>query len=352
MGKNGRVVRTGAVAAALVSGVTFGAVAGGPSLSAVASPAAGLPAECAEVRDAVERLEGDITPNACAFMRRQITFGEIPTGTPPQAGEVTHPRVQAYLDIFDPEATLWEAGSAPQRGHGVIGTSIIGSLGLVPDLRYAGTDVVADGAVVMFGQWNEATIKGHKVSYPQIARNVLSDDGKSIQARRYYDRVTVFGPAAPELRNLFDGVADPAHSPGDIPEAVQPARFAAAEITDRLAAWNDEDATALTERMRGGRLNGPGLATPLTTAEGQADYLNRLFAHGRFELKAGQAAFGRTTAYVEWHGTVTTLANEKVSFGIVERFGPDGEWELTFDTLPLVADQAAIRTLYQRLAQP
>jgi hypothetical protein len=296
-------------------------------------------------------LEGRITPNACAFMKRQITFGETPTGTPPQPGEVGHPRVAAYLDIFDPEATLWEAGSAPQRGHAVVGKSIVDSLRLVPDLRYRGTEVVADGAVVMFGQWNEVTVKGHKVGYPQIARNVLSDDGKTIQARRYYDRYTVFRSAAPELRNLFEGVADtdPAADAGRGPA---PRPFRAGDITARLAAWNTEDIDALVGGPGHGRLTAPGLTAPLKTPDGKAAYLRRLFDHADVRLKPGQVAFGQTHTFVEWHGTVTSPKGADVPFGIVERFGPAGEWELSFDTLPLIADQDEIRAMFQRLAQP
>ncbi|MEV0491566.1 hypothetical protein [Streptomyces atratus] len=362
--------RAGAVTVAMVSGMAFGTAHphtnanrdAGAALHATAAEAAPASLACAEVRDRVGTLEGRITPNACAFMKRQITFGETPTGTPPQPGEVGHPRVAAYLDIFDPEATLWEAGGDPQRGHAVIGNSIVGSLRLVPDLRYRGTEVVADGAVVMFGQWNEVTIKGHKVGYPQIARNVLSDDGKTIQARRYYDRYTVFRSAAPELRNLFEGVADTA--PDDMGQDVStgptadagrgpgPRPFRAGDVTARLAAWNTEDVDTLVDGTGHGRLTAPGLAAPLKTADGKAAYLRRLFDHADVQLKPGQVAFGRTNTFVEWHGTVTSPKGAKVPFGIVERFGPAGEWELSFDTLPLIAKQAEIDAMFRRLAQP
>ncbi|MEU6883020.1 hypothetical protein [Streptomyces sp. NPDC046712] len=343
--------RAGAVTMAVVSGVSGMALgtanpeAGAAPQAAVAAPAS---VECAEVRDKVGTLEGRVTPNACAFMKRQIVFGETPTGTLPQAGGTGHPRVAAYLDIFDPEATLWEAGGAAQRGHTTIGDSIVKSLRLAPDLRYRGTEVVADGAVVMFGQWNEVTIKGHKVAYPQIARNVLSDDGKTMQARRYYDRYTVFRSAAPELRNLFEGITDS----GPLDEGGAGRPFRADDITTRLAAWNGEDVEALTGGAGHGALTAPGLAAPLETRDGKAAYLRRLFDHADLRLQAGQVAFGRTNTYVEWHGAVTSSKGAKIPFGIVERFGPAGEWELTFDTLPLIADQAEIGAMFQRLSQP
>ncbi|MEU3578537.1 hypothetical protein AB0H24_19275 [Streptomyces globisporus] len=39
-------------------------------------------------------------------------------------------------------------------------------------------------------------------------------------------------------------------------------------------------------------------------------------------------------------------------FGIVERFGPDGQWELHFDTLPVLTDPATISNLLAQLATP
>ncbi|MGW6913921.1 hypothetical protein ACWGB8_08890 [Kitasatospora sp. NPDC054939] len=353
------VARTGATlfaAAATATAVACSTVTASAGTGDAA--AVGRVAECAEVEGKLERLEGRLTPNACAFIKRQIAFGEIPTGTPPAPGDLTHPRVRAYLDIFDESATLWEAGSAPQRGTATIGTSITGSLRLVPDFRYRGTEVVADGAVMMFGQWNEATVKGTRIAYPQIARNVLGDDGRTIQARRYYDRHELVKAVTPELRPLFDGVADPAGAAAPT-RGRGPERFRADEITARLAAWNGEDVAALVGRMGNARLAGPGLTTPLATTDGRTAYLKRLFERADFRFASGQIAFGRTMTYVEWHGTavVKTVKDgvetvREVPFGIVERFGPDGEWELFFDTLPLIADQAQISGYFQRLMQP
>ncbi|MFF0561412.1 hypothetical protein [Streptomyces sp. NPDC004266] len=356
-----------AMATALVAGaaVTVTAAEALPGGAATAARD-----DCPQAREKVERLEGRVTPNACAFMERQIAFGEMPTGTPPALGDLAHPRVRAYLDIFDPEATLWEAGSAPQRGRTTIGTSITGSLRLAPGLTYRGTDVVADGSTVMFGQWNEVTLKGRTVAYPQIARNVLGDEGRTLQARRYYDRAVLFRDTLPGAAPapLFAGITD-AGSPRDrngertrdtapSPDTAPPSRpgfrARAGEVPERLAAWNAGDADALLARTRGARLSGPGLAAPLVSEAGKRAYLERLFATADLRLKAGQVAVGETTAYVEWHGTVTVRDGAEtrtdIPFGIVERFGPGGEWELYFDTLPLVADGAEIGALFQQLA--
>ncbi|MCB5165001.1 hypothetical protein LG634_09190 [Streptomyces bambusae] len=343
------VGRRGAVGAA----VAVLAVGVSTSAAALAGAGGSGPGECPDVRAKVERLEGRITPNACAFMQRQIAFGEMPTGTPPAPGDLTHPRVRAYLDIFDEDASLWEAGGDAQHGRSTIGTSITGSLRLVPDLRYRGTDVVADGSTMMFGQWNEVTLKGRTVAYPQIARNLLADDGKTLQARRYYDRHVLFRDTVPTApQGLFDGVADVDAGAAPAGGGRRAERFRADEIPARLAMWNGEDAAGLVDRLGNAHLSGPGLDAPLRTAAGKRAYLERLFAAADVRFKAGQVAFGRTTTYVEWHGTATTAKGGTVRFGIVERFGPGGEWELYFDTLPLIADQDTIKALFRELATP
>ncbi|WP_158857623.1 hypothetical protein [Streptomyces sp. NRRL B-1347] len=274
----------------------------------------------------------------------------MPTGTAPQPGEsgFEHPRVKAYLDIFDTDATLWEAGSRARRGRAEIGPAIINSLGLVKDLRYRGTNVVADGSTVVFGQWNEATVKGHKIAFPQIARNVLGDDGKSLQARRYYDRHVLLRDTLPDAPvGLFEGIADSGPAPAEAPA---PPRPRTAGLPQRLAAWNSEDIGALLARTGTMRLSGPGLDAPLKTAAARKAYLQRFFDTADVQFKAGQVAVGTTTTYVEWHGTVTRPRGEPVPFGIMERFGPGGEWELYFDTLPLLADQKTIDELFAELA--
>lgn len=81
-------------------------------------------------------------------------------------------------------------------------------------------------------------------------------------------------------------------------------------------------------------------------------YLQRFFATADVRFNAGQVAFGRTTTYVEWHGTVSGPKGNDIPFGMVDRFGPGGEWELYFDTLPLIADQDQISPLFQQLAHP
>ncbi|QSS91314.1 hypothetical protein [Streptomyces sp. M54] len=238
--------------------------------------------------------------------------------------------------------------------------------------------MVADGSTVMFGQWNTATVKGHKVAYPQIARNVLGDEGRTIQARRYYERHVLVRDTLPNApKGLFDGIADHGKAP-----ARGPARAAvtAGGLPDRLGGVEHREhrrAAAPGGRGRAGRARtgrAPG------DQGGQAGVPEAPLGRADLNLKAGQVAFGTSTTYVEWHGTVTRKQeagsrkqeagsrkqeagsrkqdaeggeeNPAVPFGIVERFGPDGQWELYFDTLPVLTDQTTINNLLAQLATP
>ncbi|MFI7637501.1 hypothetical protein [Nonomuraea sp. NPDC049400] len=57
---------------------------------------------------------------------------------------------------------------------------------------------------------------------------------------------------------------------------------------------------------------------------------------------------------LEWHGTLVPKdQTDRIRFGIIERVydtgGISSDWTLTFDQLPLVADEAKIMELYGRL---
>ncbi|MGW6504670.1 nuclear transport factor 2 family protein [Nonomuraea angiospora] len=335
-----RVIRVAA------AGLAAGAVL---ALCTIASPAQATGrgwdrTGCTEARPEVASISGWVSPGACAFIKRQIKFGKVSTPD----------RVNAYVDMWSKDATLWEpanVGKDPVQGLDEIRTAISGSLSLVPDFRFRGTRIAVNGPAVMFEAHNQATLKGHEVAYDAVYRVLLTDDGKVIQGRRYYDRHSWFKPLDPTLPDPFANIAD-----DGTPDQGRAPVLGPDELIERMEAWNSEDAEALAGRLTGAPLSAPGLdGGTLATMQGKLAYLKMFFDQvSDVRLQPGQAVRVNGATYLEWHGTVLPkVQNERVSFGIIERIGDTGgissDWALTFDQLPLVADEDEIIKLYGKL---
>ncbi|WP_410642261.1 nuclear transport factor 2 family protein [Amycolatopsis sp. lyj-346] len=285
--------------AAVLAGVTV--LGSGP---AVAETNEG----CSVLAQLGDRVEGDVSPSACAFLAKQTEFGAMRSDTP----EAREARVRLYGTVFAADGTLAESGSAPPvRGRAGIENNLRTLLAAFPTFRFTPVKIVVNGDAVFYEAANEAVINGRMVRYPAVYRVVLKD-GEVTEGRRYHDRTEWFRRIENDaLRQLFAGVADNCPRPG-------PA------------------------------FTGPGLAAPVTDPGCHLAYLGRLSgAMTDVRLAADQAASGPRTKFQEYRGTVRAKGRT-IDFGVIVGTGP-GTVRYYFDTLPLSYDDAEMTALFTKL---
>lgn len=240
------------------------------------------------------------------------------------------PTVEAYMDLFTPDATLMDSGLAAPIDGPKIRAQIVGVLKVVPDYRFDPFTATAspDGKVVFVQARNTGTVRGTAVSFTTTHRLVL-EGAKVQQGRRFWDQTELFRPVAPDLPSLFAGLGRSTAAAGKGP---------------RQWAWNSERPGAL---IVGATLAGPGMATPVSSHATKVAYLRRLFGAVDLDLRAGHAVRQNGIVYLEWIGTASVAGAHPrtVQFGIVERMDRDGEWTLAFDTLDMVASPERIAEL-------
>ncbi|WP_244199626.1 nuclear transport factor 2 family protein [Amycolatopsis thailandensis] len=255
-----------------------------------------------------DRVEGTVSPSACAFITKQTEFGAMRSDTP----EAREARVRLYGSIFTADGTLAESGSAaPIEGRANIENNLRTLLGAFPTFRFTPVKIVVNGDAVFYEAANEAVIDGRTVRYPAVYRVVLKD-GEVTQGRRYHDRTEWFRPIEKDaLRELFAGVAD------DCPR-------------------------------KGPAFIGPGLTTPVTDPVCHLAYLGRLSgAMSDVRLVPDQAAAGPRTKFQEYRGTVRAKGRT-IDFGLIVGTEP-GLVRYYFDTLPLNYDDVETNALFTKL---
>ncbi|ANW22542.1 nuclear transport factor 2 family protein [Streptomyces clavuligerus] len=314
-------------------------------LGSGAAVAAGPVAAACAPAPAVAPAARPLPANVAAFMEAYCAWG-------------ARPEVGTYMALFTGTGTLMDSGLPAPIGKDAIRAQMESLLLHIPDYRFRPRTVHAspDGRVAFVTALNTGTVKvakdpegepvGREFSYITTHRLVL-DGARVREGRRFWDQTQLFRPLAPHLPDLF----------AEIP-AVPPA---GPRTHDRLTAWNTRDSAALVAGVTGfTRLTGPGLTAPRTGRAQARAYLERFFsgAHG-LSLRPGRTVTDGRVTYREWVGgaRVGPPGHERrMTYGISERFTHADRggvtWELSFDTLDMVATPAEIAELRKILFPP
>jgi len=122
------------------------------------------------------------------FLERFFRFGAAPS--------VAH-----YLDLFDPEATLFDSGMPRPIRVPEIPEHIGGILRLVPDFRMTPERWRARGTTLFVEASNQASLGGRPLRWHSVYCMDLAGD-HVLRGRRYYDRRPLFATLNPALPAL------------------------------------------------------------------------------------------------------------------------------------------------------
>ncbi len=261
-------------------------------------------------------VHGDLEPDAEAFLRRFLAWGRAAS-------------VAGYIELFDDEATLWDAPMETGLTKAGIGPAIAATLAVAPDFRFAAERIAVGGRQTFVEARNEATVGGQRLSWVAVYCVQRRGD-RVLRGRRSYDQCELQG-------RLVDGFAHPLRRSGSAhPTAVVPGAWLVADLPGRAAAWAALDADALVPP--GAVLRGPGIDGGLGGAD-VARYLGDLAGLAALEVTADVVVGDDRARFVEWVGRAVRRADgASLPFRMVERLAPEGEgtgWRLSFDVLHL-----------------
>jgi len=149
------------------------------------------------------------------------------------------PSVATYLDLFHPDATLFDSGMPRPLRVAEIPEHIEGVLRLVPDFRMTPERQRFRQPTIFVEAHNQATLAGAPIEWPSIYCIDLKGD-QVIRGRRYYDRQPLFARLSPDVakRPAFEpGVAASGGRMPATPLSFDALRRRAPDLVPRLLCW-------------------------------------------------------------------------------------------------------------------
>jgi hypothetical protein len=257
-----------------------------------------------------------------SFLDRFFAFGDKPS-------------VETYMPLFDPRATLFDAGMERPITVPEIPDHIAGILALVPGFRMTPERWRERNGTVFVEARNQASLGGSEARWRSVYCVDLEGD-RVIRGRRYYDRRSLYarlGPGVPSLPE-YTPEADEAPDPADPLTGPE-------EIMLRFGeAWTSDSGAALQRLFReDGTLSSPDVGRPIARdelAHYRADLRQRL-PELRLELLCW--AGDDVLAFGEWRMSGRTHGRT-IQVGVVDRLDLAAGLVLSarayFDTLDLL----------------
>jgi hypothetical protein len=140
-----------------------------------------------------------VQPDVDRFLERFSRFGAAPS-------------MATYLDLFDPEATLFDSGMPRPIRVAEIPEHIEGILRLVPDFRMAPERWRVCGTTLFVEAQNQASLAGKPLRWHSVYCMDLTGD-RVMRGRRYYDRRPLFAALNAELPALPTSALRPGGDP-------------------------------------------------------------------------------------------------------------------------------------------
>jgi len=262
------------------------------------------------------------------FLERFFAFGAAPS-------------VETYLPLFDPAATLFDAGMPRPITVPEIPDSIRGVLALVPDLVMVPERWRERDGTLFVEAGNRATLAGEPVHWRSVYCVDLSGD-RVVRGRRYYDRRPLFARLDPSLPSLPDARVAPTGAATPIADPVPGAERFARAASDALSR---RDGAALQRLFReDGCWWSAGRAEPIPRATLPAWQASTSALLPDAKRDALQWAGDDSLVFLEWKLSAQ-LGGEPFAIGGVDRFDLAAGLALHarsyFDTLDLATRLAA-----------
>jgi ketosteroid isomerase-like protein len=215
------------------------------------------------------------------------------------------PNPERYVNLFDPEGTVFDSGMDRPLTVTEMGPHMDGILTFMPDLHITVNRWRAQDDTVFVDAQNSATIAGHKTLWDAVYCVTLRGD-RVIRGRRYYDRAQLLRRVHPTLPSMppYESSIDP-EIEQTVNAGASTSRLSPAEFLERYGQlWQDPKPRQFAAFYHQcGRMLNPGMSRPLRKPEIPGYYAFLLSSIPDLRLERLSWAGDQQALYVEWRAS-------------------------------------------------